>query len=94
MIINAESLTHLKTLEDNTFDLCVTDPPYHLASIVKRFGSGQKGINNQDENKKIMRKKSLTKIQVQENTVIIAKFAARLLILILLIGVIIYSLPS
>ena len=30
-----------------------------------------------------MRKKSLTKIQVQENTVIIAKFAARLLILIL-----------
>jgi site-specific DNA-methyltransferase (adenine-specific) len=27
----------------------VTDPPYHLASIVKRFGPGQKGINNQDE---------------------------------------------
>ena len=94
MIINAESLTHLKTLEDNTFDSCVTDPPYHLASIVKRFWSGQKGINNQDENKKIMRRKPLTKIQVQENTVIIAKFAARLLILILLIGVIIYSLPS
>ena len=94
MIINAESLTHLKTLEDNTFDSCVTDPPYHLASIVKRFGSGQKGINNQDENKKIMRRKPLTKIQVQENTVIIAKFAAQLLILILLIGVIIYSLPS
>ena len=41
-----------------------------------------------------MRKKSLTKIQVQENTAIIAKFAARLLILIILIGVIIYSLPS
>ena len=41
-----------------------------------------------------MRKKSLTKIQVQENTGIIAKFAARLLILIILIGVIIYSLPS
>ena len=38
-----------------------------------------------------MRKKSLTKIQVQENTAIIAKFAARLLILIILIGVIIYA---
>ena len=38
-----------------------------------------------------MRKKSLTKIQVQENTVLIAKFAVQLLILILLIGVIIYS---
>ena len=35
-----------------------------------------------------------TKIQVKGNTAIIAKFAARLLILIILIGVIIYSLPS
>ena len=35
MIINAESLTYLKTLEDNKFDSCVTDPPYHLTSIVK-----------------------------------------------------------
>ena len=41
-----------------------------------------------------MRKKSLAKIQAQENTAIIPKFAVRLLILILLIGVIIYSLPS
>ena len=41
-----------------------------------------------------MRKKSLTKIPAQENTATIAKFAARLLILILLIGAIIYSLPS
>ena len=59
IIINAESLTHLKTLEDNKFDSWVTDPPYRLASIVKRFRSGQKGINNQDENKKIMRSKPL-----------------------------------
>jgi len=48
-IINADSLEHLKTLDDNVFDSCVTDPPYHLASIVKRFGPGQKGINNKDE---------------------------------------------
>ena len=48
-IINADSLEHLKTLDDNIFDSCVTDPPYHLASIVKRFGPGQKGINNKDE---------------------------------------------
>ncbi len=41
-----------------------------------------------------MRKKSLNKIQVKENTAIIAKFAAQLLILIFLIGLIIYSLPS
>ena len=59
MIINAESLTHLKTLEDNKFDSCVTDPPYHLAFIVKRFRPGQKDINNQDEIKKIMRRKAL-----------------------------------
>ena len=42
-------MEHLKTLDENIFDSCVTDPPYHLASIVKRFGPGQKGINNQDE---------------------------------------------
>ena len=41
---NAEKLK----FKDNTFDSCVTDPPYHLASIVKRFGPGQKPINNQD----------------------------------------------
>jgi site-specific DNA-methyltransferase (adenine-specific) len=28
----------LKTLEDNSVDSIVTDPPYHLTSIVKRFG--------------------------------------------------------
>ena len=48
-VINADSLQHLKTLDNNVFDSCVTDPPYHLASIVKRFGPGQKGINNKDE---------------------------------------------
>ena len=48
-IINADSLEHLKTLDENIFDSCVTDPPYHLASILKRFGPGQKGINNKDE---------------------------------------------
>ncbi len=28
----------LPTLDENSFDSCVTDPPYHLTSIVKRFG--------------------------------------------------------
>ena len=36
-IINADSLEHLKTLDENVFDSCVTDPPYHLQSIAKRF---------------------------------------------------------
>ena len=49
MLVNEESLKHLKTLKENTFDSCVTDPPYHLASILKRFGPAQKGINNKDE---------------------------------------------
>src|SRR5215831_8893631 len=26
-------------LPENSFDACVTDPPYHLASIVARFGA-------------------------------------------------------
>tara|TARA_Y100000034_G_scaffold136640_1_gene214337 strand:- start:3845 stop:4840 length:996 start_codon:yes stop_codon:yes gene_type:complete len=48
MIVNDDCIKHLKTIKDNIFDSCVTDPPYHLASIVKRFGPGQKPINNHD----------------------------------------------
>ena len=39
-IINADSLEHLKTLDEDIFDSVVTDPPYHLTSIVKRFTKG------------------------------------------------------
>tara|TARA_B100001964_G_scaffold245115_1_gene330018 strand:+ start:1295 stop:2131 length:837 start_codon:yes stop_codon:yes gene_type:complete len=48
MIINKDCIKQLKSLPDGIFDSCVTDPPYHLASIVKRFGPGQKPINNRD----------------------------------------------
>ena len=37
MIVNADCIEHLKTIEDNYFDSAVTDPPYHLTSIAKRF---------------------------------------------------------
>jgi len=37
MIVNADCIEHLKTVEDNHFDSVVTDPPYHLTSIAKRF---------------------------------------------------------
>ena len=33
-----DCLEVLKTLPDSSIDACVTDPPYHLTSIVKRFG--------------------------------------------------------
>ena len=33
-----DCLEVLKTLPDNSIDSCVCDPPYHLTSIVKRFG--------------------------------------------------------
>jgi site-specific DNA-methyltransferase (adenine-specific) len=37
-------------LEANSIDSCVTDPPYHLTSIVKRFGKENSApINNRDE---------------------------------------------
>ena len=37
MIVNADCIEDLKTIEDNYFDSVVTDPPYHLTSIAKRF---------------------------------------------------------
>ena len=47
-IIKADSLEHLKTLDDNVFDSCVTDPPYHLTSIVKRFTNGPAAKHGKD----------------------------------------------
>jgi hypothetical protein len=47
-IINADSIVHLKTLDDNVFDSCVTDPPYHLTSIVKRFTKGPAAKHGKD----------------------------------------------
>ena len=37
-IIHGNCLEVLPTLDDNSVDAIVTDPPYHLTSIVKRFG--------------------------------------------------------
>lgn len=38
-ILEGDCLSVLQTLEAESFHACVTDPPYHLTSIVKRFGS-------------------------------------------------------
>ena len=37
-IFCADCLEKLKEYEDNSFDAIVTDPPYGLVSITKRFG--------------------------------------------------------
>jgi DNA modification methylase len=37
-LLKGDCLELLPTLEENSIDSCVTDPPYHLTSIVKRFG--------------------------------------------------------
>jgi hypothetical protein len=37
-LLKGDCLQKLKELEDNSVDSVVTDPPYHLTSIVKRFG--------------------------------------------------------
>jgi DNA modification methylase len=45
-----DCLEVLPLLEENSIDSCVTDPPYHLISIVKRFGKENSApINNRDE---------------------------------------------
>lgn len=37
-LYNGDCLEVLKKLEDNSIDSCVCDPPYHLTSIVSRYG--------------------------------------------------------
>jgi len=41
-----DCLEVLKTIPDNSIDSVITDPPYHLTSIVKRFGK-EVVINNE-----------------------------------------------
>jgi site-specific DNA-methyltransferase (adenine-specific) len=48
MIVNADCIEHLKTIEDNHFDSVVTDPPYHLTSIAKRFTNSTKAKYGKD----------------------------------------------
>ena len=38
-LIEGDCLEALPTLAECSIDSCVTDPPYHLTSIVKRFGA-------------------------------------------------------
>jgi DNA modification methylase len=42
-VINGDCLEVLKTLADNSVDAVVTDPPYHLTSMVKRLSSTSSG---------------------------------------------------
>lgn len=37
-LINGDCVEEIKKLQENSVDAIVTDPPYHLVSIVKRFG--------------------------------------------------------
>ena len=48
MIVNADCIEHLKTIEDNYFDSVVTDPPYHLTSIAKRYTNSTKAKYGKD----------------------------------------------
>ena len=48
MIVNADCIEHLKTIEDNYFDSVVTDPPYHLTSIAKRFTNSTEAKHGKD----------------------------------------------
>ena len=48
MIVNADCIEHLKTIEDDYFDSVITDPPYHLTSIVKRFTNSTKAKYGKD----------------------------------------------
>lgn len=40
-LLHADCRQVMANMGDETVDACVTDPPYHLTSIVKRFGPGQ-----------------------------------------------------
>lgn len=43
-VIHGDSLSILPSIEPNSFHSVVTDPPYHLTSIVKRFGNDNAAV--------------------------------------------------
>lgn len=43
----------LREIEDDSIDSCCCDPPYHLQSIVKRFGGSQKSNLEQSKDKNL-----------------------------------------
>jgi site-specific DNA-methyltransferase (adenine-specific) len=38
-VVAGDCLQRMQFMADDSFDSCVTDPPYHLTSVVKRFGA-------------------------------------------------------
>lgn len=44
-IINGDSFVELETLEENSFDLCVTSPPYWDILNMKRSADGKESVN-------------------------------------------------
>ena len=44
---SGDCLAIVKTLADNSIDACVTDPPYALVSVVKRFGKTSQSDDTQ-----------------------------------------------
>lgn len=49
-IINGNSLVELKKIKHNTFDLCVTSPPYWDILNMKRSADGKKNISYDEKN--------------------------------------------
>jgi DNA modification methylase len=45
-LLRGDCLELLPTLEEGSIDSCVTDPPYHLTSIVKRYSKGDAKTEN------------------------------------------------
>lgn len=42
-----DCLQVMRDLEAESFDACITDPPYHLSSVVKRFGDAKESDDTQ-----------------------------------------------
>lgn len=50
----------IKTLADNSIDACVTDPPYHLVAMTKRFGAAGSAPAKSADHQRIARGFMLT----------------------------------
>lgn len=64
LVIQGDCMKEMQGLPNEKIDSCVTDPPYHIASIVKRFGKTSKADTTKTSERARGRTDSLARLSV------------------------------
>jgi DNA modification methylase len=63
LVLEGDCLAVMDTLSENSVDAVVTDPPYHLTSIVKRYSSASPAKTGERNQKGVIDHASFTGLE-------------------------------